>query len=116
MQSSKSSAIHTALLVIDAKTKKFTKEGLQIHLLGYFSAPTARSSRTAVSRVDEEVPNITLSKMDSCVAVEKEIDRVINKFTAINEHSSQVIGDVVNHIMALKSHLEEGKLDWLDPV
>lgn len=48
-------------------------------------------------------------KMDSCVAVEKEIDRVINKFTAINEHSSQVIGDVVNHILELKCHLEEGK-------
>lgn len=48
-------------------------------------------------------------KMDSCVAVEKEIDRVINRFTAINEHSSQVIGDVVNHILELKCHLEEGK-------
>lgn len=47
--------------------------------------------------------------MDSCVAVEKEIDRVINRFTAINEHSSQVIGDVVNQILELKNHLEEGK-------
>lgn len=47
--------------------------------------------------------------MESCVAVEKEIDRVINKFTAINEHSSQVIGDVVNHIEELKNHIAEGK-------
>lgn len=43
------------------------------------------------------------------MAVEKEIDRVINKFTSINEHSSQVIGDVVNHILELKNHLEEGE-------
>lgn len=47
------------------------------------------------------------------MAVEKEIDRVINKFTAINEHSSQVIGDVVNHILELKNHLEEGELRGL---
>lgn len=53
--------------------------------------------------------------MDSCVAVEKEIDRVINKFTAINEHSSQVIGDVVSHILELKNHLEEGELDMWHP-
>lgn len=53
--------------------------------------------------------------MDSCVAVEKEIDRVINKFTAINEHSSQVIGDVVNHILELKNHLEEGELRMWHP-
>lgn len=52
---------------------------------------------------------VQLSTMESCVAVEKEIDRVINKFTTINEHSSQVIGDVVNHILALKNQLEEGK-------
>lgn len=57
----------------------------------------------------------TLSEMDSCVAVEKEIDRVINRFTAINEHSSQVIGDVVNQILELKNHLEEGESRYCLP-
>lgn len=47
--------------------------------------------------------------MDSCVAVEKELDRVIKKFTAINEHSGRVIEDVISHILQFRNVLAERK-------
>ncbi|GAB0099055.1 E3 ubiquitin-protein ligase RMND5A [Sergentomyia squamirostris] len=45
--------------------------------------------------------------MDSCQAVEKELERVLTKFTAINEHSGKIIGDVLTQFTELQKHLEE---------
>lgn len=47
--------------------------------------------------------------MDSCQAVEKEIDKVIQKFSAIESHSSRVIDDIISYIEQLKSSIAEGK-------
>ncbi|XP_055692624.1 E3 ubiquitin-protein ligase RMND5A [Lutzomyia longipalpis] len=43
--------------------------------------------------------------MDSCAAVEKELERVLTKFTAINEHSAKIIGDVLAHFVELQKHI-----------
>lgn len=48
--------------------------------------------------------------MDSCQAVEKEIDKVIQKFTGIQSHSTRVLDDAIKYIEQLKSSIEEGKL------
>lgn len=47
--------------------------------------------------------------MESCAAVEKEVDKVITKFSAINDHSQRIIGDVIVLIEKLRSSIEEGE-------
>lgn len=47
--------------------------------------------------------------MNSCAAVEKELERVITKFTAIRGHSERVLNDVTSQFEELKSSIDEGK-------
>jgi len=47
--------------------------------------------------------------MEACNAVEREVDKVLSKFGAINEHAETVLRDLINHIQSLKKDLEEGK-------
>lgn len=47
--------------------------------------------------------------MEACNAVEREVDKVLSKFGAINEHAETVLHDLINHIQSLKKDLEEGK-------
>lgn len=48
--------------------------------------------------------------MNSCGgAVEKELERVITKFTAIRGHSERVLNDVAKHFDDLKQSIDEGK-------
>lgn len=46
--------------------------------------------------------------MNSCGAVEKELERVITKFTAIRGHSERVLNDVGVHFDDLKESINEG--------
>lgn len=46
--------------------------------------------------------------MDSCGAVDKELERVITKFTAIRGHSERVLNDVTTHFEELKASIGEG--------
>lgn len=48
--------------------------------------------------------------MDACEAVEKELQRVITKFTGVHERAKQMLGDVVKNFEDLKSSIAEGKL------
>lgn len=48
--------------------------------------------------------------MDACEAVEKELQRVISKFTGVHEHAKRMLGDVVKNFEDLKSSIAEGKL------
>ncbi|KAG5312517.1 PREDICTED: protein RMD5 homolog A isoform X1 [Acromyrmex echinatior] len=45
--------------------------------------------------------------MEACNAVEREVDKVLSKFGAINEHAEAVLRDLINHIQFLKKDLEE---------
>jgi len=47
--------------------------------------------------------------MEACNAVEREVDKVLSKFGAINEHADTVLCDLINQIQSLKKDLEEGK-------
>lgn len=47
--------------------------------------------------------------MDSCGAVEKEIDRVLSKFNDINENSRRVLRDLITHLDHLRNEFESGK-------
>lgn len=46
--------------------------------------------------------------MDACLAVEKEIDRVLTKFGSINEHAERVLNDLISYIENLKVELQNG--------
>lgn len=48
--------------------------------------------------------------MEACNAVEREVDKVLLKFGAINEHAETVLRDLINHIESLKKEFEEGKV------
>jgi hypothetical protein len=47
--------------------------------------------------------------MEACNAVEREVDKVLSKFGAINEHADTVLRDLINQIQSLKKDLEEGE-------
>lgn len=48
--------------------------------------------------------------MEACIAVEREIDKVLSKFGGISDHAERVIRDICSHIENLKKELEECKL------
>jgi hypothetical protein len=45
---------------------------------------------------------------DSCDAVDRELDKVLNKFGGIHEHFDRAIGKQIEYINALKQQFEEG--------
>lgn len=47
--------------------------------------------------------------MDSCGAVEKEIDRVLSKFNDINENSRRILRDLISHLDYLRTEFESGE-------
>ncbi|KZC11103.1 Protein RMD5 like protein A [Dufourea novaeangliae] len=49
--------------------------------------------------------------MEACNAVEREVDKVLLKFGAINEHAETVLRDLINHIESLKKEFEEAPPD-----
>ena len=46
--------------------------------------------------------------MEACNAVEREVEKVLTKFGAINDHADTTLRDLINHIELLKKELEEG--------
>lgn len=46
--------------------------------------------------------------MEACLAVEKEVDRVLSKFTGINDHAKRVLADLVVQIQNLKEEYQHG--------
>lgn len=51
--------------------------------------------------------------MDSCVAVDRELDKVLSKFSGVQEHSVNTIDDFITSIENIRKELGEGicKLD-----
>lgn len=47
--------------------------------------------------------------MEACNAVEREVDKVLSKFGAINEHAQTVLRDLINHIESLKDDIGAGE-------
>uniref|UniRef100_A0A1B6KUT0 RING-Gid-type domain-containing protein n=1 Tax=Graphocephala atropunctata TaxID=36148 RepID=A0A1B6KUT0_9HEMI len=45
--------------------------------------------------------------MEACIAVEREIDKVLTKFGGINEHAERVMRDICVHIENLKKELDD---------
>lgn len=48
--------------------------------------------------------------MEACEAVEKELQRVITKFSGVHEHSKRLLTDVTSNFEDLQSTLAEGRL------
>lgn len=46
--------------------------------------------------------------MDSCLGVEREVDRVLSKFNSINEHANRVLEETSNHVENLRQEFEIG--------
>lgn len=46
--------------------------------------------------------------MEPCNAVEREVDKVLQKFGAIKEHADKTLTDLIKHIESLKNELEAG--------
>lgn len=47
--------------------------------------------------------------MEACLAVEKEVDKVISKFDVINDHAKRVLSDLMKQVESLKEELQNGK-------
>jgi hypothetical protein len=48
--------------------------------------------------------------MESISGVEREIDKVLSKFSGVNEHADRVLQDLTRNIESLKNELDVGKL------
>ena len=46
--------------------------------------------------------------MEACVAVEKEIDKVLGKFASIRDHGSRTVEDLIDYLSNIKRELEQG--------
>ena len=52
--------------------------------------------------------------MDSCLSVEREIDKVLAKFSGLNEHSVNTIEDFICSVENIRRELAEGNnFRWL---
>ncbi|XP_066248967.1 E3 ubiquitin-protein ligase RMND5A [Euwallacea similis] len=51
--------------------------------------------------------------MEACLAVEKDVEKVIAKFTGINEHGKRVLSDLVDQISSLKQELQNAPEDHI---
>ncbi|XP_046749920.1 E3 ubiquitin-protein ligase RMND5A isoform X1 [Diprion similis] len=49
--------------------------------------------------------------MEACNAVEREVAKVLLKFSAIDDHGETVLRDLINHIESIKKELEDGPSD-----
>ncbi|XP_063221826.1 E3 ubiquitin-protein ligase RMND5A [Bacillus rossius redtenbacheri] len=49
--------------------------------------------------------------MEYCNAVEREVDKVLSKFSAIKEHADRVMRDITNNTEALKNEFDSGPAD-----
>lgn len=47
--------------------------------------------------------------MEACIAVEREVDKVLTKFGGISEHADRILEDITTHIGAIKKELDECK-------
>lgn len=46
--------------------------------------------------------------MEACVAVEKEIDKILSKFASIRENGSKNIEETIEFLSSIKPELEQG--------
>lgn len=46
--------------------------------------------------------------MEACLAVEREVDKVLSKFGSINDHADRVLGELLMYIEGLKTELQNG--------
>ncbi|CAG2055093.1 unnamed protein product, partial [Timema podura] len=49
--------------------------------------------------------------MEACNAVEREVDKVLSKFSTISEHADRVLRYITNYIEALKKEYDDGPSD-----
>jgi len=49
--------------------------------------------------------------MEACVAVEKEIDKVLGKFASIRDHGSRTVEDLIEYLSNIKRELEQAPSD-----
>lgn len=54
--------------------------------------------------------------MEACLAVEKDVDKVLTKFNGINEHSKRVLSELIDQINSLKEELQNGKFLCLERI
>lgn len=47
--------------------------------------------------------------MDACTAVEREVDKVLSKFSGINDHAVRTLNDITTNVEALKNELDSGQ-------
>ena len=50
--------------------------------------------------------------MDACNTVEKEIDKILSKFTSIRDHGSRSIDETIELLSSIKPELEQGKIKF----
>lgn len=46
--------------------------------------------------------------MDICLTVEKELEKVLSKFTALREHTQRALGDIATSVDNIKKEISEG--------
>lgn len=50
--------------------------------------------------------------MDSCLGVEQDLDKATSKFTALNDHTTKVLEDVINQVEELRREIAQRKCEY----
>lgn len=48
--------------------------------------------------------------MEACLAVEKEVDKLLSKFGGISEHAKRILPDLLTQIQKLKEEYQNGNI------
>lgn len=49
------------------------------------------------------------TKMDACIAVERELDRVLSKFSGLQEHDRKTLDDIAQYVQNIRRELVDGR-------
>ena len=79
----------------------FMRFSFQQYVYSYTQLCSASSSRL----------ENTKTRMEACVAVEKEIDKILSKFASIRENGSKNIEETIEFLSSIKPELEQGSVN-----
>lgn len=80
-------------------------------LAGWEGRPLSRNNKGEVAAFKKRSTRVDSPyKMETCPAVEREVEKVLTKFSGLQEHSVNTIDDFITSIENIRKELAEGSL------
>ena len=57
------------------------------------------------------IPDILTNKMDACLSVEREQEKLAKKYSSIKEHTDSSLAELINQITNIQEELSKGETE-----